>query len=112
MEKRTLTGTDGVKYTIGTYHNTNAYNMDGIYALEVIQASGNNTFTNLQSLQSTLSEKDLFYAGDEFDVEDYTEFFVNGHMDNGSEFGYTVEIVSIDKDDSGEISATISITRK
>ena len=52
------------------------------------------------------------YAGDTFAVEDYAEFFYNGRMDNGLEFGYTVEIVSINNDANGIPTATVRVTRK
>lgn len=53
---------------------------------------------------------DLFYEGDTFTVEDYDEFFYNGLMDDGSVFGYTVQIVSIGNDANGIPTATIRIT--
>lgn len=107
MEKRVLKGDDGVKYPIGTVHYDNSYSEDGKYLIEVIQAGGKNTFTNLENLRTQLSSKDLFKKGDVFDVAEYTEFFNDGLMDDGSDFGYTVEIVSVSED-----SAVISITRK
>ena len=50
------------------------------------------------------------YAGDKFDVANYQEFFYEGLMDDGSVFGYTVEIVSIGKDADGNPAATIRVT--
>lgn len=107
MEKRTLTGDDGVDYTIGTIHVANTYNEQGKYLLEVIQSGKVNTFTDLTQLRTQLSREDLFYAGDVFRVEDYTQFFQNGRMDDGSEFGYTVTVVRVSSD-----SATLRITRQ
>ena len=48
-----------------------------------------------------------FHAVDTFDAANYGEFLINGRFDNGSEFGYAVEIVSIE---NGE--ATVRITAK
>ncbi len=107
MEKRVLTGDDGVEYPIGTVHYANDYSDDGKYLIEVIQAGGKNTFTNVDNARVQLSSGDLFKKGDVFDVAEYTEFFNDGLMDDGSDFGYTVEIVSVSED-----SAVISITRK
>lgn len=112
MEKRVLTGTDGVEYPIGTIHTPNTYNTDGKYLLEVIQAGGKNTFTTPDDSRKTLTKDDLFDAGDVFSVETYGEFFADGLMDDGSEFGYTVEVVSIDRDSDGAYTATIRIARK
>ena len=105
------------EYTVGTIHYANNFkNSDkGRYNLEVIQAGGDNTFTdlsNLKELDTMLAADDLFYAGDSFDVEDYDEFFYNGLMDDGSEFGYTVKVVSIKKDANGVPQATIRVTAK
>ena len=113
MEKRTLT-VDSKEYTIGTIHFANNYRADvrGRYNIEVIQAGGANTFTVPQSNDTMLSKDDLFYAGDSFDVAEYDEFFYNGLMDDDSEFGYVVEIVSIEKDASGNAVATIRVTAK
>jgi len=119
MEKRTLEAVSQinkkdkpVSYDIGTIHYPNSYSADGFgrYNIEVIQNGGDNTFTDILNLRTLLSPKDLFYAGDTFSVEDYTEFFYLGRMDDGSDFGYTVEIVSVDKDADGNPTATIRIT--
>lgn len=111
MERRVLIGDDGVEYPIGTVHRTNVYNSSGTYMLEVIQAGGVNTFTDLDNLRTYLSEDDLFAAGDVFCAEDYSAFLTDGLMDSGSEFGYSIEIVSIDQDASGDYSAHLRITR-
>ena len=47
-----------------------------------------------------------------FTVEKYSEFFYQGLMDDGSEFGYEIKVVSIDEDANGESKAVIRITRK
>lgn len=111
MERRVLTGNDGVEYPIGTTHHTNVYNPSGTYMLEVIQAGGVNTFTDLDNLRTDLTADDLFKADDVFRAEDYSAFLSDGLMDSGREFGYRVEIVSIDQDASGDYSAHLRITR-
>ncbi len=111
MEKRVLTGEDGAEYPIGTTHMANSYNKDGKYQIEVIQSGGTNTFTAANSENTALAAADLFVAGDSFDAEEYSEFLLNGRMDNGEEFGYKIEIVSIEQI-SGEYTAVVRITRK
>ncbi len=111
MEKRVLHGTDGVDYPIGTPHYANAYNDRGLYQLELIQAGGVNTLTDLEKLRTELSPEDFFYAGDSFSLESHGEFFRNGLMDDGSDFGYTLEVVSIDAAADGSYTATIRVTR-
>lgn len=100
------------EYTIGTIHIANNYTGDpaGRYNIEVIQAGGDNTFTDLDNLDTILSADDFFYAGDQFDAADYTEFFYDGLLDDGSAFGYTVEIVSIGVDTDDKPVATIRVT--
>lgn len=93
----------------GTPHFFNIYNKMGRYFIEVIQAGKNNTFTNLDNPRTNLMAEDLFYAGDVFEAEAYDEFFYHGLMDSTEEFGYIVEIVSIDAEAP---SATVRITAK
>lgn len=120
MEKRTheidsvVNPGTSAEYTIGTIHFANNYDGDpmGRYNVEVIQAGGDNTFTDLSNLRTQLMAKDLFYAGDRFDVADYTEFFHEGLMDDGLVFGYTVEVVSIGVDAGGQPTATVRVTAK
>ena len=102
--------TEETLYPIGTINKTNSYNEKGSYLLEVIQRGGDNTFTDLANLRTQLSKDDLFLAGDVFKVEEYTEFFHNGLMDDRTEFGYTIEIVEITEGE--EPTATIRITRQ
>ena len=59
MERRDLE-VDGKTYTIGTIHIANDYKENGKYNLEVIQAGGDNTFTDPDNLRTTLSADDLF----------------------------------------------------
>lgn len=109
--KRVLTGSDGKTYTIGTIQigNNHAYMAQnyGFYHIELIQASGDNTFTDLNNLDTIISKDDFFEAGDIFTAESYDEFLCKGKMDNGAEFGYSIEVVSVTKD-----GATLRITKK
>lgn len=120
-EKRELTDTENPMntevYPIGTIHYPNMYNEKGLYNIEVIQAGGTNTFTKrpeegAEPNRTTLRPEDLFQAGDVFTAESYSEFLTDGRMDDGSEFGYSVEIVSIGTDAGGHTTATIRITAK
>lgn len=116
MERRELTHqlAGDTTYPIGTIHVGNDYKGDdkGEYLIELIQRGGDNTFTDKQNLRTTVGPKDLFKAGDEFTAEKYNEFFLNGMMDDGQPFGYTIKIVSIGKNANGEQEAVIRITRK
>lgn len=92
------------------YGNSYADDGLGFYNLEVIQAGTKNTFTDLEKLYPYLSAADLFYAGDTFSAEDYSEFFYQGLMDNGMPLGYTVTVLEIAADAEGRPTATIRIT--
>lgn len=109
MEKRVLHGEDGVDYPIGTPKYVNASNKAGKYHLELLQAGGVNTFTGQEGENSILSAEDLFKAGDSFTAESFDGNFTHGRMDNGSEFGYTVQVVRIDKNAAGEYTAVIRV---
>jgi len=111
MEKRVLHGSDGIDYPIGTVHYANAYNDKGQYHVELIQAGGVNTFTNSENPNPILSAADFFYAGDSFSLKTHGEFFHKGLMDDGGDFGYTIEIVSIETGADGSPIATIRVTR-
>ena len=110
MENHSMMGEDGVQYSVGTVHYANAYNEQGRYHLELIQAGGDNTFTDISNLRTNLTADDLFREGDVFTVESYAEFFADGRMDDGSEFGYMVEVVNIEQNTDGEYCAVIRIT--
>lgn len=112
MEKRVQIGTDGVEYPFGSVCRGNAYNEDGRYLLEVVQAGGGNSFTDLDNLHANLQADDLFKAGDVFTAEAYDAFFKDGRMNDGSALGYSVEILKIEADADGAYSAQIRITRK
>ena len=97
-------------YPIGTVNKVNSYSANGSYHLELIQSGGDNTFTDLENLRTALTAEDLFHTGDVFDVSEYTEFFAEGRLDDGKEFGYIIEILSVTEGDAP--TATIRITRK
>ncbi|MBQ8408910.1 MAG: hypothetical protein IJY39_08610 [Clostridia bacterium] len=100
-------------YPIGTINKGNTYSGIGSYHLELIQAGGNNTFTdlsNMAELYTFLRQDDLFVEGDVFDAAEYTEFFYNGLLDDRTDFGYVIETVSITEGDAP--TATVRITRK
>ena len=118
MEKRTIeaesktTPGEVSTYDIGTIHYANNYVGDGMgrYNVEVIQAGKKNTFTTVGSMDIQLSKEDLFYAGDTFTAEEYSEFFYQGLMDDGRAFGYTITIVAVGKDAEGKPMATVRVT--
>lgn len=97
---------------IGTELYGNHYQEGGLgfYNIEVIQAGGENTFTDMDRLYPTLQAEDLFRAGDTFAAEEYDQFFYQGLMDNGMPLGYTVDILGIAADANGQPTATIRIT--
>lgn len=100
---------EAVYQDYGEQHFSNVYNRMGQYFLEVIQSGKVNTFTDLDNLRTNLTAEDLFYPGDVFEAELYDEFFLHGLMDSTDEFGYVIEIVSIDTEVP---TATVRITAK
>lgn len=97
--------TDG-SMIVGDYIHNNSYSENGLYAVEVIQKGGVNTFTSLNRATTALSNNDLFYAGESFSMAKHKGFFLNGLMDDKTEFPYTITVVSIDGDE-----ATIRISK-
>ena len=95
MEKHVEYGADGKEYIIGTIQYPNAYAENGLYNIELIQAGGVNTLTDGLWEDNTVDADDLFYAGDSFSLATHGAFFADGLMDDGSDFGYVIEVVSI-----------------
>jgi len=96
---------------IGTVHFANNNTGDGRFNLELIQAGGKNTFTDIKNLRTNLQKNDLFKAGDTFTMSKYSQFFENGLMDYGDDFGYSIKVVSITGSGS-KAKAVIRITRQ
>ena len=111
MERRDLTDRYGDPYTVGTTNIANDDTKDGRFQVELLQRGGNNTFTDLKDLRTDLKPQDLFRAGDRFDAAGYGEFLQDGRMDDGSEFGYIIEILRIDGT-GADATATVRITGK
>ena len=113
MEKRILEGKNGEQCEIGTIHYSNSTDVfsssKGVFNIELIQAGKKNTFTSY-SVNTSLSANDLFKEGMKFDVSEYKEFFHNGLMDNGEEFGYIINIKSITSSDNA--NAVIEVIKK
>ena len=116
--QRTLTNNEGEETVIGTIARSNSmgYHADhgGQFLIELIQAGGDNTFTQLEKDEDGIPInrtwvmlEDFFQAGDVFTAEGYSEFFHNGLMDTNVPFGYKVEILSI-----ADGNATIRITKQ
>ncbi len=81
---------------IGIECYNNSYNVAGCYNIQVIQKGGHNTFTLAEYYDyRLLTPEDLFYKGDTFQIENYTEFFNGGVMNDRSEFPYTITVKSI-----------------
>lgn len=96
------------------------YHSQGKYLLEMVQKGNVNTFmkdfdpdtcTREDILGTIVDADDLFYAGDSFSVDEYDNFFYNGKMDNGMDFGYTITVKEIVENGS-ESTATIVISKK
>lgn len=109
MERRELEGSDGVIYPIGTPHIGNTYSKNGRYHLELLQRGGRNTFTALNGGDTFLKPADLFRAGDVFEAARYAQFLTNGRMDSGADFGYTIQVISIEQN-GADSTAVIRIT--
>ena len=85
---------------IGVPMSTNAYSAEGNYHLELIQAGRVNTFTNQENLRTSLEMEDLFRAGMTFSVDADSEFFHEGKMNDGSDFNYTIEVVTVSAEEA------------
>lgn len=96
---------NGTSYTFGTPMRVNSYEASGLYHVELIQAGGDNTFTDLQALRTQLMPEDLFQAGDSFSLQSHHEFFLDGKLDDGTDFPYTIEVVSVGEE------AVVRVTR-
>lgn len=99
---------------IGTMHFANSYQKRGYYLIELIQAGGVNYFTDLDNYlyeRKRVTDEDFFKAGDVFTTAKYSEFFYDGLFDNGDDFGYTIEVVSI-TGSGKDAKAKIRITRQ
>ncbi len=95
---------------IGTIHFPNAYSENGFYNIELIQRGAVNTFTTLGSPRTYVTDEDFFKAGDVFTTDKYKAFFFEGNFDDGSDFGYSIEVVSI-TGSGADAKAVIRITR-
>ncbi len=100
---------DNQLYGIATVGNSYGYMAKnfGIYTLELVQAGGDNTFTDLTNLRHDITKTDLFRTGDRFTTETYPEFFYQGKLDSGKSLGYEIAILEITED-----AARIQITRQ
>lgn len=98
-EMRTLTNKEGESFQIGTIHYSNSsglYAKDyGYFLIETIQADKVNTLTSTYVFGNSIESNDFFKQGDIFNMNDYKEFFYEGLMDSGLEFGYTIKIKEI-----------------
>lgn len=95
---------------IGTIHFANAYSVNGFYNIELIQSGAVNSFTTRGSGRTYVTDADFFTAGDVFTTEEYKAFFHDGKFDDESDFGYSIEVVSITGSDENA-KAVIRITR-
>lgn len=112
MEARDFRSWEGsdIVVPIGTPHYGNDYKENGRYELELIQAGGTNTF-GTPGARNTLESSDFFGAGSTFDMAKYASFFDGGVFDNGMDFGYKIEIVSI-TGEGENAQATVRVTRQ
>ncbi len=100
---------DGRTYGISTVGNSYGYMAQtfGMYTLELVQAGGDNTFTDPQNLRHSIKKADLFRTGDSFTTESYPEFFRHGKLDSGESLGYEITVLNITEE-----VAQIQITRQ
>ena len=111
MERRVLIDKYGDEAVVGTVNVANNYKESGKYHIELLQRGGENTFTRGSNSRTHLAPSDFFRTGDTFDAEQYSQFLTEGRMDDGSEFGYTIQILRVEKN-GADSTATIRITRK
>lgn len=97
---------DGRGMTVGDYLFNNSYSESGKYCIELLQKSGNNTMTDIDMCGTMFCNEDLFYSGDFFSMNKHKAFFVDGKMDDGTEFPYTITVENINDNE-----ATIRISK-
>ena len=111
-EMRTLTNKEGESFQIGTIHysNSTGYNSNeyGYFLIETIQADKVNTLTSTNVFGNSIESNDFFKQGDTFKMNEYKEFFYEGLMDSGFEFGYTITIKEINTGENPYAIITIS----
>lgn len=97
-EKRVHEYEDGTTTVVGSAHHVNnkdtRYFEEGRFLVELIQKGNVNTFATPYE-RSMVSAEDLFYKNDVFTADEYDQFFYNGKMDNGMDFGYKITIVDV-----------------
>ena len=103
-----------LEYNVGNHEYSGAKSNDyGSQIIELIQKGKVNEFQDNDYSNNRLSSEDFFYAGDSFDVSEYDDFFYNGMMDSGDEFGYIINIKSIYLDETtNTYKVEIEITLK
>ena len=111
-EMRTLTNKEGESFQIGTIHysNSTGYNSNeyGYFLIETVQADKVNTLTSTNVFGNSIESNDFFKQGDTFKMNEYKEFFYEGLMDSGFEFGYTITIKEINTGENPYAIITIS----
>ncbi len=91
------------------YKNKTPEEKFGFYVIEMIQPGNVNTFTG-HGENRAISTEDFFTQGETFSVADYTEFFYDGVMNDGTEWGYTITVKELNT--SAETPyAVITVTR-
>ena len=114
MEKRDFVNNlfpDMEPCTIGTIHIANEFKKSRMFNIELIQAGAKNTFTAGNWARMRIEKGDFFQTGDVFTMDKYSEFFNDGLMDTGAEFGYKIEIVSV-SGTGADAQAVIRITKE
>ncbi|MCR5323618.1 MAG: hypothetical protein K6E85_10160 [Lachnospiraceae bacterium] len=96
---------------IGTIHIANQFKETGMFNIELIQAGAKNTLTAGNWARMRIEKGDFFQTGDVFTMDKYSEFFNDGLMDTGAEFGYKIEIVNV-SGIGANAQAVIRITRE
>jgi len=81
---------------------------NGMYQIELIQASGDYIFEELKNPRTQVQTVDFFGPGDVFAPEDYGEFFSDGKMDSSGTFGCGMETLNVT--DSEAIVCTAGIS--
>lgn len=77
---------------------TNAYQKNGKFHINLLQSRGENTFTAGEYRQ--FRNEDLFKEGDLFSMEKQAYAFKDGRMNDGSEFPYSITVISLTDDEA------------
>lgn len=128
VDARLYNGTNNTTTTISNYSNyrlvnTNTYwnndpdledrvsplaNYRDYHLLNLIRHGDSSANKNKGGSRAYFTSSDLFTRGDEFNISNYSGYFINNKFNNGKEFDFNIKITALDLINK---TATIKITK-